>query len=141
MELLDKEGLREYLTASIAGNLEKIQSDYLKLLRVIGLTQRSEDSLEATIDMLVDHILGFYDPEQKFMVLINGSVYLGPDEKVTYAHEFTHALQGQNYDLTAIMKATDKNGDRGQSAKALIEGDATYSMLRWAKEELSPTEL
>lgn len=142
MELLDRDGLREYLTASIVDtDVEKVQGDYLKLLKVVGLTPRSSDSLEATIDMLVDHILGFYDPEEKYMVLINGSGYLGPDEKVTYAHEFTHALQDQNYDLTALMKATSGDDDRAQATKALIEGDATYSMLRWASAELSPAEL
>lgn len=142
MELLDRAGLRDFLMSLVdADDAIKVHGDYLKLLRVLGLQPRDGASIDAVVETLVEHMLGFYDSEAKYMVLINGGGALGAEEKVTYAHEFTHALQDQHFDLTRLTGAATANQDRGQAARALVEGDATYSMLRWAFQELTPKEL
>ena len=41
------------------------------------------------------------------------------------AHEFTHALQDQHYDIQAGYEARKGNNDRQLAYQALVEGDAT----------------
>jgi hypothetical protein len=142
MELLDRDGLRDYLMAVASDtDVSKLQGDYLKLLSILGLTPKDSATIEAMIETLADHILGFYSPEGKYMVLINSTGVMQGGEKATYAHEFTHVLQDQNFDLGRMMEESDVAQDRGSAMRALVEGDATYAQIRWALGSLSPTEL
>ncbi|MFN0070500.1 MAG: hypothetical protein ACKVVP_03285 [Chloroflexota bacterium] len=142
MELLDRDGLRDYLMAVASDtDVDKLQGDYLKLIRVLGLSPKDSASVEAMVETLADHILGFYSSEGKYMVLINSTGVLGSGEKATYAHEFTHALQDQHFDLGRLMEAADEDQDSAAAIRALIEGDATYAEIRWALQALSPSEL
>jgi hypothetical protein len=56
-------------------------------------------------------------------------------ERMTYAHEFTHVLQDQTYDLENGLKDNEaycKNETEYCAAiTALIEGDATLSEQYW----------
>ncbi|MFN2595793.1 MAG: hypothetical protein ABR563_01135 [Pyrinomonadaceae bacterium] len=47
----------------------------------------------------------------------------GVDESLL-AHEFTHALQDQHFDLLRLLGAKPYNFDRGEAAFAVVEGDA-----------------
>ncbi|MCB9452911.1 MAG: hypothetical protein H6672_15835 [Anaerolineaceae bacterium] len=78
-------------------------------------------------------VAGFYDTETKDMnvLLLSGDV---PDdslpflEQITYAHEFTHALQDQHFSLDALDLGNMDNPDATLAALSLVEGDATASM-------------
>ncbi|MFM8304449.1 MAG: hypothetical protein ACKOA9_09160 [Actinomycetota bacterium] len=79
------------------------------------------------------NVVGFYDPRRKTIV-VRGSQFGDPGTRVTLAHELTHALQDQHFDLVALQK----RGAKADSLfpKALVEGDATdvgqryYAALR-----------
>ena len=45
------------------------------------------------------------------------------------AHELTHALADQHYDLDAMQEAIKKDDDRSLALDALIEGEATLAMF------------
>jgi len=66
---------------------------------------------------------------------------LDANAKLTYAHEYTHALQDAAFDLDTLQTDTPGEDDRGLARTALIEGDAVVSMLAWAFANLSPEEL
>ena len=89
---------------------------------------------EFYIELQQDQIAGFYNTDDKTMntLLISGNP-LGDDlpalEKTTYAHEFTHALQDQHFDLTMIEDI--ENGDHQLAVLSLVEGDATYVMQEY----------
>ena len=51
------------------------------------------------------------------------------ENKTVIAHELTHALADQHYDLDALQKAVKKDDDRSMALSALIEGEATLTML------------
>jgi hypothetical protein len=65
----------------------------------------------------------------------------GPDEKDTFAHEYTHALQDQYFDLTALQPKHSDNDDRSLAIQALTEGDAVLMQRLWAQEKLSQDEI
>ena len=77
-------------------------------------------------------IAGYYDDQTKTISLLN---WVPPDrQEPILAHELTHALQDQNYDLRKWMKAAlkpagSKNADIGNddgatARKAVVEGQA-----------------
>ena len=93
------------------------------------------------IDMQSSQVAGFYDPKAKQLFVVSRTGTLGPTERVTFAHEFTHALQDQNFDLDHFDLAEVGESDRGLARLSLIEGDATAVMTVWAQENLNLIEL
>src|SRR6478672_4991566 len=72
-------------------------------MKKFGLLPRTFDLKEFTIKARRKDIAGYYDNETKTISLLN-TVPL-EEQGAVLAHELTHALQDQNYDLQAWMKA------------------------------------
>src|SRR5205807_3703962 len=51
------------------------------------------------------------------------------ENKTVIAHELTHALADQNFDLDTMQKAVKLDDDRDLALSALIEGEATLTMM------------
>jgi hypothetical protein len=66
---------------------------------------------------------------------------LDVEARITYAHEYTHALQDAAFGLDSLQTDTPGEDDRGLARVALIEGDATVTMLAWMFQHLEPQEL
>ncbi|HEX5039467.1 MAG TPA: hypothetical protein VFW95_04985 [Candidatus Limnocylindria bacterium] len=110
-------------------------------LRALGLLEEDQDVAELQLQLLGDQVLGFYDDIEKRMVVVTDAG-LDANAKLTYAHEYTHALQDAAFDLDTLQTDTPGEDDRGLARTALIEGDATVSMLAWALAgNLTPEEL
>jgi len=112
---------------------EEAQTDALSLA-AFGLLEPNFDLYNFYIDLLSEQIAGFYDQKTKEMVVVQGEGFNGP-ERLTYAHEYTHALQDQNYDIENGLnfndEACDANSEGCAAVQALIEGDASLSELNW----------
>ena len=120
--------------------------------KVFGLVPPELDTKELMAKLLTEEVAGFYDPDRKRMVMI---VEDGPNEdpgwfgrllgakpafdkdeqKTTLAHELTHALQDQLYDLNAMEKGIEQDDDMLLAFSALVEGDATLLMFAEAGDE------
>jgi len=59
----------------------------------------------------------------------------GGMERLTYSHEYVHALQDQNYDIQyGLQYDTDpckKDSERCAGVQALLEGDASLAQMDW----------
>jgi hypothetical protein len=110
------------------------------ILRALGLLDEGEDVAELQLQLLGDQVLGFYDDVDKRMVVVTDSG-LDPEARMTYAHEYTHALQDANFTLDSLEMDVAGEDDRGLARTALVEGDATVTMLAWALTHLTPEEL
>jgi len=108
-------------------------------LRALGLLDSGQDALELQLQLLGDQ-LGFYDDVDKRIVIVTDAG-LDAAAKLTYAHEYTHALQDAAFGLDSLQTDATGEDDRGLARTALIEGDATVTMLAWAFEHLTPEEL
>ncbi|NJN44876.1 MAG: hypothetical protein HC806_09265, partial [Anaerolineae bacterium] len=104
------------------------------VLAAFGLIEPDFDFFTFYVDLLSEGIAGFYDNETKEMVVVQGESFAGP-ERITYAHEYTHALQDQNYDFKNGLQFDDEpceeDSERCAAIQALIEGDATVTELEW----------
>jgi hypothetical protein len=102
----------------------------IALYRALGLipAQAQVDS-DAMVKTVADSIAGFYDPQDKRLYVISDLENLGADDKVTLAHEYTHALQDQQFDLTRYQNRTQRQTtDLHLALSSLAEGDATTVM-------------
>jgi hypothetical protein len=110
-------------------------------LTALGLLPADASLGDLYVDLLGSQVAGFYDPETKEMVVVSRSGEIGGTEKTTFAHEFTHALQDQSFDLDGIDVDAIGQGDRSLGRLALVEGDATLLMTRWLTGNLTADEI
>jgi hypothetical protein len=99
-----------------------------------GLLEADYDILAMYKELYSEQIAGYYDPKTKEMYVVQGEGFFG-NERMTYAHEFTHVLQDQNYDLREGMRVNEdyceENTEYCAAVTALVEGDATMAQYTW----------
>jgi hypothetical protein len=82
-----------------------------------------------------------YDPDAKSLFVVNDEGGFGPAARITYAHEFDHALQDQHYDLSRIAPKHPESNDRSLAVHGIIEGDAVLLQTLWAEQNLTQDDL
>lgn len=88
-------------------------------LRALGLVEGKVDLKKATTDLNDSGTLAYYSPREE-RIFVRGTA-MTPGLKVTLAHELTHVLQDQHFDL----KRLDKLPSTQRTAlRSLAEGDA-----------------
>lgn len=104
------------------------------ILGAFGLLQPNFDLHQFYIDLYSEQVAGYYDNETKAMYVVSGENFSGV-ERMTYAHEFTHTLQDQNFDIQNGLKVNNDNCKKDTeycaAVTALMEGDATLSEQYW----------
>jgi hypothetical protein len=117
-------------------------------MKAMGLLPRDLNLKETMVKVYSEEIAAFYDTKTKTMHLIKEPEaeakkppsflerLLGrtggfdkDENKTVIAHELTHALADQNFNLEAMQKAAKGNDDQDLALSALIEGEATLTML------------
>ncbi len=141
-DVLDEAGLRDYITSSFReDNPASLVTATETLYKALMLMPQDASLESLYIDLLTSQVAGLYDDKTKKMYVISRSGTIGPAEEITYAHEFTHALQDQHFGLRALIGEAKDQGDRTIARTALVEGDATLLMSLWAQAHLTPAEL
>lgn len=112
---------------------EEAQEDTM-VLALLGLLEPGYDLMGLYTELFSEQVAGFYDHETKEMVVVGSETFGGP-EKLTYAHEYNHALQDENYDIENGLNYNDDaceiDSERCAAIQALIEGDASLLELQW----------
>jgi hypothetical protein len=104
-----------------------------KMLIALGLIPQNYALREELIRVLTEQIAGFYRPKTGEFVLTESLDDDDPNsQRIAIAHELTHALQDQHFDLRRFEKLPRGNSDRALAIQALIEGDATVTMIAYA---------
>jgi hypothetical protein len=94
------------------------------LLRATGLVGAKVDLLDATTTTQTADTLAYYDFDTK-QIYIRADRGFTIETRVTLAHELTHVLQDQHFDLNKLKKQADASKTGSSDAlRALIEGDA-----------------
>jgi hypothetical protein len=103
-------------------------------LSLLGLVEPGFDLYNFYIKLYSEQVAGFYDTKTKEMFVVQGESFSGI-ERMNYSHEYTHALQDQNYDLREGLKVNEdyckKNAEYCSAVQALFEGDATFVQQEW----------
>jgi hypothetical protein len=96
------------------------------LLRAFGLAPNDFAYRAFLIKLLTEQVAGYYDPKAQQFYLADWIELEG--QKPVMAHELTHALQDQHFNLKRFEKWPKGDSDAELAAHALIEGDATLAM-------------
>lgn len=95
--------------------------------KLFGLIPPSMDLQSYLIDLYTAQVAGYYDPKSKRFYIRTGDGAAPENEAsgaFVIAHEFTHALQDQHFDLLALDESLKTRGDQALAVQALTEGDA-----------------
>ena len=95
-------------------------------LRKFGLAPADFQYRPFIIKLLTEQVAGYYDPKVQKFHLADWLEVEG--QKPVMAHELTHALQDQHFNLRRFEKWPQGDSDAQLAAHALIEGDATLAM-------------
>jgi hypothetical protein len=110
------------------------------LLRALGLLTPEQDVAALQLQLLTGQVLGYYDEVTQSMVIVS-EAGLTPEAQVTYAHEYTHALQDAAFGIDSMDLDAEGNDDGAFARLGLVEGDATTSMVLWAIDHLRAEDL
>ncbi len=136
---------REALKASTAKSFDEDNPpEYVaandRLLKALGLMPQDDSLKQLYLDLLGSQVAGFYDPDEKQLFVVSSTGTINGADKITFAHEYDHALQDANFDVFAEQKELLDQSDRALARAAVYEGDATLLMVLWAQENLTPEE-
>ena len=95
-------------------------------LRKLGLAPPDFRYRPFVIKLLTEQVAGYYDPRMQEFFLADWIDLEG--QKPVMAHELTHALQDQHFNLRRFEHWPKGDADAKLAAHALIEGDATLAM-------------
>jgi hypothetical protein len=112
-----------------------------RLYKALGLLPDDADLRELTLDLLSGGVAGFYDNEEKKLYVVSRTGDIGASEKITFAHEFDHALQDQQFPVFTDQKDVRDQSDRLLARQAVYEGDATLLMTLWATSNFTQEDV
>jgi hypothetical protein len=111
------------------------------VLKKFGLLPRDFDLGPFLVALLREQVAGYYDPKTKTVNLLD---WVDPDrQKPVMAHELTHALQDQSFNLEKYMKAGNadlekkkdltpadiENDEINTARQAVVEGQAMVVLI------------
>ena len=120
---------------------EEVQDD-VRVLAALGLIEPGVDLYQLLIRLYSEGIAGFYDPETSELVVVSELQGLNAYEQTVFAHEYTHALQDQIFDIEASGfrdEVVETDPERFVAIQAVLEGDASLLEEQY-RDTLSPAE-
>ncbi|TAH39351.1 MAG: hypothetical protein EYC70_00780 [Planctomycetota bacterium] len=96
-------------------------------LALFGLVDGDSSLFDTVMELLRGQVGGYYDPKTKKFYMIS-TFNEGMLADIIMAHELTHALDDQYYDLAKMMEGTSDNMDRQFAIRAVVEGSGTSLM-------------
>src|SRR5437588_3300301 len=98
-------------------------------LRKLGMVPADFQLRPFLIKLLAEQVAGYYDPKTQEFYLADWIDLDG--QRPVMAHELTHALQDQHFNLRRFDKWPKHDSDAELSAHSLIEGDASLLMMQY----------
>lgn len=81
------------------------------------------------VDLLTEQIAGLYDPKAHEFYIAD---WIPADEqRMVMAHELTHALEDQHFDIEPWVHAARPNDDAEMARESVLEGSAMAAMLEY----------
>ena len=136
----NKKEIENYIRTIIADQLPPDKLKYEEIVyKKLGILPEDYDYKQGMIELYVSQLGGYYDPDKDRYVMAGWLPALM--QKGVAAHELTHALQDQYYDLKKLIDPKTQNGDVVLAHSALVEGDATAVMYDFDQKKLNKIQL
>lgn len=139
-QIISRPEVRKYLVENLHAEMTPREIHIQQAtLQAFGLVSREFDLEKFLISFYTEQAAGFYDPRRKIMFIADWPT---PEmQKLVLAHELTHALQDQNFDLQKFLRAAREDDDATGARQAVVEGHATAAMMQRLVEPVELTDL
>ena len=126
---------------------ERLRKDYpaeevlaeQKLLIKLGLIPDDTNLGKLLVSLFTEQIAGLYDFESGTFFIANWIPL--EIQKPVMAHELTHALQDQHFDLSSLLQSEADNDDAMLARAALVEGEGFSVMLQYILDSMGTSFL
>jgi hypothetical protein len=121
--IVSREQVEKYVSEKFKSDVDRIRFERSELvLKKFGLLPRNFELHDFLIKLLAEQVAGFYNEKSKTMNLLD---WIEPEmQRPVMAHELTHALQDQSYDLEKISKMEEEIEKRGlEDLNAVVRND------------------
>lgn len=135
MEVIDPAAARETFKAKIRPWAEEEARHTQAAFVHLGLIPPRTDLITSHLDTVEQDVLGYYEPGSKVFYLM--SHVSAEDVRGVVAHELTHALEDQHYDLSAVSKKAEGDSDHATAISAVVEGSAMAVTLAYLSRQPS----
>ena len=148
--IISREQVEKYVGDKFKNDADRIRFERSELVqKKFGLLPRDFDLHSFLIKLLKEQVAGFYDEKTKTMNLLDWN---SPDmQRPVMAHELTHALQDQSFDLQKMTKHDEdiekkglkdldelvRNDEESTCRSAVMEGQAMIVLLDYV---LAPSD-
>jgi len=126
--LRSREEIRAFVTRQM--NEEKNPAERYADARsaeAFGLIPKGFDLDSFLVNVLTEQVEGLYDPKTQEFYIADWSP--AEDQRMVMAHELTHALEDQHFQIEAWVKAARPNEDAELARDAVLEGSAMAAMI------------
>lgn len=140
-EIIDPEALKAFNTETFdEDNPPAYIAANERLYKAFGLLPPDQSLKQLYLDLIDSQVAGFYRPDDKILYVVSRTSTIGGADKITFAHEYDHALQDAAFPVFKDMKELLDETDRALARAAIYEGDATWLMFQWGSAKLTPEE-
>jgi len=138
--VVDDAEMRKYMLRRLDafGQREQLERTG-RVYQLLGLIPEQTDLLETMLAALEEQVGGFYDPTEGAYFLM--ADIPGASAPVYTAHELTHALEDQHYDLDGRIRVAIEDDDHSFAVGSVHEGSATLLMSAYMVGAMQRGEL
>jgi hypothetical protein len=115
-----------------AASPEEIRAEELTLKK-FGFVPPDFDLARNTIDLLTEQAAAFYDYNKKKLFITESTP--SDTQEPVLAHELSHALADQNFNLAHFIRQGRKSDDGSTARLAVMEGQATWLMSEYLAQK------
>jgi hypothetical protein len=137
-DFISKDQINQFLKKRVkeVASPEEIRAEELTLKK-FGLVPPDFDLAKNTVDLLTEQAAAFYDYDRK-KLFITETKGEEPQETVL-AHELSHALADQYFNLAKYTRQGRKSDDGSTARLAVMEGQATWLMTEYEARQAGQT--
>ena len=129
-DYITKEKINAFLKERMkdAASPEDIRAEELALKK-FGFVPQDFDLAKNTVDLLTEQAAAFYDYNKKKLFITESTP--SDTQEPVLAHELSHALADQNFNLARFIRQARKSDDGSTARLAVMEGQATWLMTEY----------
>jgi len=129
-DFITKEKINDFLKKRVkdVASPEEIRAEELTLKK-FGLVPQDFDLAKNTVELLTEQAAAFYDYDKKKLFITESTP--SENQEPVLAHELSHALADQSFNLAKFIRQGRKSDDGATARLAVMEGQATWMMSEY----------
>jgi hypothetical protein len=134
-DLISKDKVNEFLKKRVkeVASPDELRAEELTLKK-FGLAPPDFNLADSTVDLLTEQAAAFYDYDKKKLFITDTTS--SDSQEPVLAHELSHAIADQNFNLGRFIRQGRKSDDGSTARLAVMEGQATWLMSEYLAHKL-----